>query len=336
MKMSVKIWPLILLIGVFNFVPVIAKEAKRELVILAAPRFTDSYYAPFYDHIIKFQIEYAQKLLKNDKLLILVDDVAFKKFRPFILKENLVRFSTYDIWMRDFSPVTLRNKRVSFRYAKAAQGGSQKEADLVQNSFWSFLKQHGIKTKKSSLVLDGGNIVYSEDKAIVTDRFLQDNNLSKKEGVARLKSLLGISKVAIIPNDDPEGLAHADGMVSFVENDVLLVNQYSGEFGRRVRSELKNVFPSTKILEIPVVYGGQKVDSRFSSACGVHLNAMVTSKAIYLPTFKTPEDLKVLNLIKGHTSKVIETVDARGVCKMGGSTRCLTWQLGPTSINLRP
>jgi agmatine/peptidylarginine deiminase len=38
-------------------------------------------------------------------------------------------------------------------------------------------------------------------------------------------------------------------------------------------------------------------------------------------------DQYVVNLIKQNTTKNVITINAKGVCPMGGSIRCLTWQL---------
>ncbi len=40
-----------------------------------------------------------------------------------------------------------------------------------------------------------------------------------------------------------------------------------------------------------------------------------------------PHDQQAVNIIQQNTSKNVITVNAEGVCPMGGSVRCLTWQL---------
>lgn len=57
------------------------------------------------------------------------------------------------------------------------------------------------------------------------------------------------------------------------------------------------------------------------------LNAPATSENIYVPTFSMDQDAQVLQIIRQHTSKNVIEVEANGVWEMGGSVRCLTWQL---------
>ncbi len=76
----------------------------------------------------------------------------------------------------------------------------------------------------------------------------------------------------------------------------------------------------------------------FDSACGLHINALVTETALYIPTFGTdPEnqelgqsaalDASVLQQFQNETPKpVIGVPVPYNVCKMGGNIRCLSWQ----------
>lgn len=133
-------------------------------------------------------------------------------------QDILLEATMRDIWMRDFTTVN-PNQPIQFRYAAAAQGGNQKDADWVQQGFVRFTDRLNIKYANTDLILDGGNVVNNHrDKAIITDRFLEDNNLTKAEAKIKLKSLLGVDRIAIIPADDPEGVAHADGMVMFIDS----------------------------------------------------------------------------------------------------------------------
>jgi agmatine/peptidylarginine deiminase len=180
-------------------------------------------------------------------------------------------------------------------------------------------------------MIDGGNLVDDyAGRVITTTRFMEDNELSYNEAKQELKMVLGAKEVAILEPDE-EVLAHSDGMVSWVDKNTLLVNDYSKtpSFRTTVMDELKTSFPSAKIVEVPVEY---KTNPKgqwdgFESACGVNLNAMVTHNNIYVPTFNMPHDQKALSIIKQNTSKKVIPINAESVCPMGGSVRCLTWQV---------
>ena len=158
-------------------------------------------------------------------------------------------------------------------------------------------------------------------------------------GKQALKDLLGAIEVAIVEPDE-DALAHSDGMVMWIDENILLVNNYKNydaKYRESVLAELKKSFPTTTIIEIPVKYKHNPpgVWEGFSSACGVNVNSVLTYNNIYVPVFNMEHDQIVIEIIKQNTNKNVITINAEGVCPMGGSVRCLTWQLtGANAENL--
>jgi agmatine/peptidylarginine deiminase len=98
-------------------------------------------------------------------------------------------------------------------------------------------------------MLDGGNLVDDyAGRVITTTRFMEDNELSYNEAKQELKATLGATEVAILEPDE-EVLAHSDGMVSWVDKNTLLVNDYSKtpSFRTTVMKELKLHFQLQKL-----------------------------------------------------------------------------------------
>ncbi|WOV90960.1 MAG: agmatine deiminase family protein [Candidatus Zeuxoniibacter abyssi] len=160
---------------------------------------------------------------------------------------------------------------------------------------------------------------------------MEDNRLNRPAGKRVLGKLLGAQEVAIIPPDE-EVLAHADGMVMWLDTNTLLVNDYTAandKYHQSVLSELKEFFPSVKIVTTPMRYRPNPpgVWKGFNSACGVHVNSAVTFKNIYVPVFNMPHDNAALSIIRQNTAKNVFPINAEDVCPMGGGVRCLTWQL---------
>lgn len=300
--------------------------SEKMLIVITAPPSNTSYYRDVYDKIISYDIEFAKKVLGKDEIIVLGDKKALSILRKELPEKILLKADMRDIWMRDFTTVNPYSP-VQFRYAAAAQGGKQSEADWVQEGFSKFAKKLGLEYSGTELILDGGNLVDNyKDKVIVTDRFLEDNNLTRAEAVRALKDLLHVELVAIIPSDDPEGLAHADGMAMFIEKGTIALNKYKEPFRGRVIKELKKSFPGIKIVEIKTTFDDSEWDERFSSACGIYTNSIVTEDHIYLPQFGTELDKKALKTVQDNTSKEVIPIDASEVCFMGGSVRCLGWQ----------
>ena len=307
---------------------------EKMLLVLAAPSIHNEYYASAFEKIVSFQINYAKKIMGNDNVIILVDKDTKKYYEKDLPQEILLTEEMYDIWMRDFTTVNPLNP-VQFKYTWASM--SKAESEEVQKAFNAFADQYGIKRNKSELLLDGGNIVDNYDgKIITTTRFLKDNNLSYAEGKKALKELLNATEVAILEPDE-EVLAHSDGMAMWIDDETLLVNNFEemgAEFRKSILDELEKSFPKAKIIEVPVEYkeNPKGVWEGFSSACGINLNAVVTYNNIYLPVFNMAHEQKVIKIVKENTDKNVILVNAEGVCPMGGSVRCLTWQLAQKNV----
>jgi agmatine/peptidylarginine deiminase len=154
-----------------------------------------------------------------------------------------------------------------------------------------------------------------------------------KQAKQYLKDKLNAEQVAIIPTDD-NILAHADGMLTFIEDNVIFMSDYrntniSGDLELRasVIKELNESFPGIQIVEVPVQFSNKIGKDGINSACGININSVVTKSSIYVPTFDSPNDKIFVDLLKQYTTKNIIEIDASGICDMGGSVRCLTLQM---------
>jgi agmatine/peptidylarginine deiminase len=298
------------------------------LLVLSAPSLHDEYYKDTLQKIVNFQIEYANKILSNDNVIIIVDEDTKQYYEDKVPSDVLLVDEIHDIWMRDFTTINPFNP-TQFTYSWSSM--SKSESKDVQNSFNDIADKLNIVRQKTNLIIDGGNIVDNyNSKLITTTRFLEDNKLTVAEGKEKLKELLHAKEVAILEPDE-DILAHSDGIVSWIDDNTLLVNDYGEdkEYRDLVINELKNSFPDTKIIEVPVIFQENKPGEweGFNSACGVNLNAVLTKNNLYVPTFGIENDEKVLGIIKANTSKNVIPISAEKVCSMGGSVRCLTWQV---------
>ncbi|MCP4274209.1 MAG: agmatine deiminase family protein [Gammaproteobacteria bacterium] len=303
---------------------VISKD--RMLLVLAAPSISDKSVMgrKYYDDVIKFHIDYAKKIIGHDNVVILVDQDTAPYYRKELPEDVLLLVDeSLHIWMRDFTTVNPLNP-VQGIYTWATM--SKRESRDVQRTFSTLVDKYGIQRFHSKYVIDGGNVVDNyAGKAVVTKRFLRDNSLNYEEGKEILKEMLGASHVAIIDVEYGDYLGHADGVVMWVENDVLLVNdyhRYDQEYRSKLLAELNRSFPETTIVEIPVEYGDDD-----DSAVGINVNSTVTFNHIYVPVYGMRHEKTVLRVIGKNTNKKVHTIRSNGVATGGGSVRCLTWQL---------
>ncbi len=300
-------------------------DLDRMLIVLSAPSVNNDYYADVHQQIIDFQIDYANMIIDNDNVIIVVDRQTRPLFDGKVPADILLEGNIEDIWVRDFTTVNPRYP-VRFKYYPSY---FERVTDgvYIQNTFERFAKSWNVDFEETDLIIDGGNIVDNyNNMAITTERFLEDNNLTYEAGLDVLADTLGTDYVAIIPYDD-DVMGHADGMVMFAEENKLLLNKYDEPFRSQVLEALKGGLPATvEIIEVEADFDDSVWDV-FASACGINLNSTMTYEHIYVPVFGGPLDDQAVEIITVNTTKTVHKVDASGVCFMGGSVRCLSWQV---------
>ena len=253
-----------------------------------------------------------------------------KKYLPFynrlvkLFKDNNLSCEflgeTKDIWMRDFMPVkSTDGKYILFdyhpiylkKYPKYITDGS-----LIA-------KQLGIEIIKTDIKLDGGNFVCYNGKAIITSRIFKENpNYSKQELTDKIKNLLKLDKIIIIEEEN-DTYGHSEGMVRFVDDNTVLINEYS-EKDFKYKKVLTDVLEreGLKYIEIPST-------DNMTNAIGLYINYLQFDDVIIAPKFNIKNDNKILiSLYKifGNKYKILQ-IDCTEIAKAGGVLNCISWQL---------
>lgn len=305
----------------------------KTLILLATPPAQDVYYTAVEDDIFKFHIAYAKAILEHDDVIILASPHHYTEYAAALGENHVAQLEMQDIWMRDFSPLNAVNP-VMTRYSSAGQGGGRKgqsESDFVQEALYKVIQSAFLRFTESNLINDGGNFVDDYAGNVVLSRkFLRDNKLSERAGRAAVKKLTGARNVAFIDADEQGGLEHADGVVAFISENVLVINAYpeDPQYSQALKADLIRALPKVTLHEIITPYeGGDIYDKRFGSACGLYTNMLVTPERIYFPQFGIPEDGQALSDMRRWSDKQIIPVSSQTVCKMGGGVRCMSWQV---------
>jgi len=305
---------------------------RSELIVLASPvGDRDDYYQQFADDIAKFHLHFAEKILAHgDDVLILSSEKFYDFYAEHLGVEKVILAPMPDIWMRDFTVANTVDP-VMFRYSAAGQGGDQGAADYVQEMFAVLAEEAGIDFAESDLINDGGNFVDDyAGRVVVSRKFLKDNKLTEQQARREISKLTGARQVAFIEADEQGGLEHADGVVSFVDENVLLMNDYSEDpdYRDELIGDLKSALPGVQIHPVVTPYDGSETfDAKFGSACGLYTNALVTPERIYFPQFGLDEDAKALQQVRAATTREVVPVFSQGVCALGGGVRCMSLQL---------
>lgn len=245
-----------------------------------------------------------------------------------ILTKHLIGFAelpfTNDIWCRDYMPFQISEKRfVQFRYEPSY---FTKEDDQNKTKPFQAYARLGIAPESPNIILDGGNIIKSKNRIIMTDFILKDNPGIQTD---RLAVLMGVSDIIIVPHEPYDITGHADGMIRFVDENTVLLNDYSmhsKSFRQKMRVALKRA--NFGAIELPYVPSNIKNNEGMYSAKGNYANFLQVKNLIIVPKYGIPEDTAALQIIKKafNTSKVIG-IDCCKLAHRGGVLNCVTWNI---------
>lgn len=239
------------------------------------------------------------------------------------LEENGIAYgflpNTKDIWARDYMPAYSNGHYVSYVYNPDYLQNEKNKKYITDNveEVFDFSNDSVIKTK---LVIDGGNVIMCGDKVIMTDKiFVENSGFRKEEVVAEIERVFS-AKLVVIPWDKEEEFGHADGMVRFVSDNHVLINQYKDidpELRQKLIDALSPHFAKISELE----YG--KASSQNSWA---HINYLQVDNYIFVPQLGIMTDKLALEQISKvfPTSKVVP-VEVKGIVKNGGALNCVSW-----------
>ena len=268
---------------------------------------------------------YFSELLQSDKRF----EKTFKDIsdilKSFGIKQKLLP-ATKDIWARDYMPIQVsQNQFIEYRYDPDYLQGKWKGCrdlktypDIVCDSI-------EIKTTKTDIILDGGNVVKSTNCAILTDKVVVENRLSysKTELIEKLKGLFQVKKIVLIPWDKKEKFGHSDGVLRFINDTKVLVNGIY-ENDMKLRYRLKQSGLDFDFLRFSV----NKQDKRNWA----YINFLQTKNLILLPKLKIDEDKQAFEQIRKHYPDYAENnriaqIDMTEIVKFGGALNCISWTI---------
>ena len=308
------------------------RENKKQLIVVSLPGESDTQYLDHLQRIADFVTEMDGKTKDRDHLFIIHD----KSGRAYLNHHNFVNAhlievdQSLDLWMRDFPPC-MPKQQIKFKYRPQYISGEQAIWD--ESNFYRFARMVGLpQLQQSDLVLEGGNIVDNGvDAAITTERTYSDNpDYTKKELVKELEDT--INRKVVVIEDPQDTTGHADGIVSFVEDDVLLISLFDDPDGpgyyESMKNAVLNAFPDIKVVPLPC-YIKKSVSHGFGTAEGSYANSLVTNNAVYLPFFANQTaNQRAFDVFQSNTNKdVVPVHNAGRVPGLGGSLRCMTWQI---------
>lgn len=242
--------------------------------------------------------------------------------------------NTKDIWARDFMPIQVsENRFIEYRY----------DPDYLQAKKYRKLKSYpdiicesiGLKTIKTDLIIDGGNVIKSADCVILTDKVLEENKdfYTKEKLVAKLKELFEIEKIILIPWEKEEYYGHADGMIRFINEKSVLVQKYFDEYDEKFKNQFFGELKKNGISWEKMEFNVPNEDERNWA----YLNFLQTKDIILIPAFGIDEDDQALEQIKKYYPEYsngrIRKINMSEVIKEGGALNCLSWTIKTNNMS---
>ena len=246
-----------------------------------------------------------------------------------ILEKHKVKYSflkaTKDIWCRDYMPVqTPSGKLIQFTYDPSYLRDN-KEWEDSRSDVKEVCRLNNIEALFSDINLDGGNVLICDGRAIISDRVFSENPDRDKDEIIKELGQLLECEIIIIPAENDDMTGHADGMVRFVNRNIILGNNLEAEY-KYWRERMQKVIEKYNLKYINMPFFVPKDSKHPLSAVGVYVNYLEVDNLIVLPVFGKEEDNQAITIIKeAFPGKAVETIDYNDVAYEGGLLNCTTW-----------
>ena len=238
---------------------------------------------------------------------------------------------TKDIWARDYMPIQIsKDKFIEYRYDPDYLQGIEIRRREVKTYPDMVCDALNLKTIKTDIILDGGNVIKSSQSVILTDKIFIENKRSykSKELIEKLKQLFEVEKVIIIPWDIPEEYGHADGMLRFINENTVFINGYFDHYNNDFKNKLFGTLDENGIICKKLSFNVPKADKRNWA----YINYLQTKDIILLPKFGIDEDEQALEQFKEQfkeyaaNNKIIQ-LEIPEIVKNNGAFNCISWNI---------
>jgi agmatine deiminase len=246
---------------------------------------------------------------------------------------------TQNIWVRDYFPLQVRDHYVRFSYKTVGydKWPQMKVSERAWNGICPIIE--------SPIILDGGNCQRLGDVAIITEIVFKHNpKWIPKKLLNELERLLEC-RVILIPAEPGDDLGHSDGIVKFIDEKTVLVNDYSSIFEKDPRF-IKYMERLSKILEnsgytvetLPFGYDDwdwnmsekefrkQYLEADdFNPGPGYYVNFLLVAGLILLPVMRKPKDVEVMRKMRAlYPGFNIVPIDCSKLSMEGGLMACVS------------
>ncbi|MGY6522219.1 MAG: agmatine deiminase family protein [Mongoliitalea sp.] len=234
--------------------------------------------------------------------------------------------NTKDVWAVDYMPIQIDLKKF-VRFVYNPPYLQTKKYVKTISDVDEICEAIGIDTHKTAIVIDGGNVTRWTNKIIMTDRIFKDNpSFERKQLIKELYELLQVDKIYFVPEQPGDFTGHSDGMVRFVDEHTVIINDYKQEKEEFYRA-FEIAIHNTGLDYIPIpynVYNNKSIDH----VNGDYINYLQMKNTVIIPTFGMKEDdIAVKQLESIFAGLTTATVESNEIAYDGGILNCITWNI---------
>lgn len=234
--------------------------------------------------------------------------------------------NTNDVWVRDFMPI----KTYSGKYVQYIYNPNYLKDDSHKNLKTEVSKviPQEIKNKilHTDIVLDGGNFVSHNKKAIMTDKIYTENPTYNKDDLDnKIKNLFELDDLIIIPKQPYDIFGHSDSMVRWINDNNVLVNDFQIESKSFNSKLIKSLEKHNLGLEL-IDYGKNYFHN--NRKWSPNLNFLKIGNIILIP-LNTLDGMEMFyeKIEKLFPSVQIYFINCEKLISEGGALHCITWNL---------
>jgi agmatine/peptidylarginine deiminase len=294
----------------------------------------------FYDELIS--------LIPDDIHLYLIvnNNSALERVVNLFPNKNLdvvVIKQFYEIWLRDIMGFNCGDKIVKpiFKPDYYKDVYTKSYLELVDKQVREII---GKTIRKEivdiPLVWDGGNLITNGKLGFINDKIIKDNNgLSLAQIEQTINQYLGIESI-IIPTFKYDKLGHADGSISFIDENTVCIASYPDDkfynedniYIDKLLNIVKELgFNIVRTLEKPIDEKSRLGNDFLYSSRGCYVNNLIINDTLILPefTFTDQNDSNYYNnanlsILSNYFNNVIP-INCDLISKDGGVIRCLSF-----------
>lgn len=233
---------------------------------------------------------------------------------------------TFDIWCRDYMPIQLDEGRFcQFMYAPDYLRGFEHLVTPPKQCRMPFMEN----VMQDSIILDGGNVVAARMKVILTEKVYRENSTIERSRLRTRIEELFQADCVFIPKQAGDEVGHSDGVVRFVSENRVLINDYSRvdpAYGAKVRNVLEKHGLEVETLPMFEENGGQHRGDLLT-AVGLYINYLRVGDLVVVPGYlRQLEDQLAKETIQTVLPNAsVFQLPCRSLAEEGGVLNCVSW-----------